>query len=78
MSSLKFLLITDALDMPIIMLLKEICQDLQILNGTWPSGQLMRALDQVHDSHLFKCHHPLGQVHGLVTQPSNIPDCFMP
>ena len=66
MSSLKFLLITNALDMPIIMLFKEICQDPKILNGTWPSGQLVRALDQVRSSQLFKCHHPLGQVHGLV------------
>ena len=40
MGSLEFLLITDALDMPIIMLLKKICQDLQILNHGM-------ALDQV-------------------------------
>ncbi len=26
-------------------------------------------------SHLFKCMHPLGQVHRLATQPSNIPVC---
>ncbi len=60
MSSLEFLFITDGLDVLIVMLLKEFCQDLQILDGTWPSGQLVRALDQVTSSHLVKCRHPLG------------------
>ncbi len=41
---------------------------------SWPSGQLVRSLDQVLNSHLFKCRHPLGWVHGLVTHPSKIPD----
>ncbi len=25
---------------------------------------------------LFKCRHPLGSVHSVVTHPSNIPDCY--
>ncbi len=66
MSSLEFLLISDGLDVAIVMLLKEFCQDLQIFDVTWPSGQLVGALDQVHDSHLSKWIHPLGQVHGPV------------
>ena len=43
-------------------------------------GHLTRCITvtcQVHNSHLFKCHHPLGRVHELVTQPSNIPDCIV-
>ncbi len=66
MSSLDFLLITGWSDVPIVMLLKEICQELQILDGTWSSGQLVGALDQVHNSHLSKWSHPPAQVHGPV------------
>ena len=48
--------------------------ELQILDDTWSSGQLVRALAQVTKGHLFKCWPPLGRVQGLVTHPSNIPD----
>ena len=51
-----------------------IYQDLQIFDGTWSSGQFVRAFGQVTDSHLLKCRYPLGEVHRLVTHPSNIPD----
>ena len=73
-SSLEFQLITEWSDVPIVMLLKEICLALKILDGTWSSGQLERVLAQVLDSHLFKCTCPLGWVQWLATHPSNIPD----
>ncbi len=31
-----------------------------ILDDTWSSGQLVRSLVQVPDSHLFECRPPLG------------------
>ncbi len=81
MSTLEFQIITDGLDVPIVMLLKEVCKHgkgLQILDGTWPSGQLVRALHQALYGYLFKCRHPLSKEHGLVTHSSNIPDRQFP